>query len=68
LRPDARIGKGAHEFNQGVTITCIRGSFAWFFWLQFFNVLRQNGMRQTSPLMMNSMKRFVKQRESNQPP
>lgn len=25
-------------------------------------------MRQTGPLMMNSMKRFVKQRESNQPP
>jgi hypothetical protein len=65
LRPDARISKAAYQFDQGVTIACIRGSFAQFFWLQSLNVLGQNGMRQTGTLMMNSMKRFVKKRERN---
>ena len=35
LRPDARIGKAAHQFNQGVTITWIRCSLARFFGCNF---------------------------------
>ena len=65
---DARICKTTHQFNQSITITRIRGSFARFFRPQFFHVLGQNGVRKAGTLMMNAVKWFVKERESNQSP